>query len=57
MGLSFTVGGGASCRNVTTTTMDTSGAHVQTTTSCLFDGQHEINHTVSADHNIEVTST
>lgn len=54
--LTFVVGKGTECRNVTLATIDQTGRRVHTRETCLFDGQHEINHTVPADHSIEVTT-
>eukprot|EP01045_Picozoa_sp_COSAG04_P008550 COSAG04_NODE_476_length_13722_cov_16.614707_5_plen_371_part_00 len=53
-GLSFTMGEGRECRNVTikTTMIETGVTHIEKV--CLVDGEHEYNHTISEQHSIEV---
>jgi hypothetical protein len=52
--LVFTVGTGRSCRNVTiaSTMMDTEATHTEVV--CLVDGEHEYNHTLTAEHTVDV---
>eukprot|EP01045_Picozoa_sp_COSAG04_P015503 COSAG04_NODE_1228_length_7680_cov_39.722200_1_plen_487_part_10 len=51
-GLSFTMGEGRVCRNVTIKTMMSSETHEEV--RCLVDGEHEYNHTVDDEHSVEV---
>eukprot|EP01045_Picozoa_sp_COSAG04_P013249 COSAG04_NODE_930_length_9363_cov_28.745898_1_plen_515_part_00 len=52
-GLSFTMGEGRVCRNVTVKTMMGMGpTHEEV--FCLVDGEHEYNHTVNEEHSVEV---
>merc|ERR1711969_130534 len=51
-GLSFTMGEGRVCRNVTIKTMMSSETHEEV--RCLVDGEHEYNHTVNEEHSVEV---
>eukprot|EP01046_Picozoa_sp_COSAG06_P017088 COSAG06_NODE_1150_length_10499_cov_45.337115_1_plen_1808_part_00 len=53
-GVSFVVGEGRLCRNVTSMTslLATGDFHVEVL--CLLDGEHEFNHTVTANHTVEV---
>jgi hypothetical protein len=52
--LAFTVGIGRSCQNVTiaSTMMDAQVTHTEVV--CLVDGEHEYNHTLTAEHSVEV---
>eukprot|EP01045_Picozoa_sp_COSAG04_P007883 COSAG04_NODE_422_length_14618_cov_11.903712_11_plen_1388_part_01 len=51
-GLSFTMGEGRVCRNVTIKTMMSTKTHEEVV--CLVDGEHEHNHTVTEEHSVEV---
>merc|ERR1711960_64864 len=51
-GLSFTMGEGRVCRNVTIKTFMSSATHEEVV--CLVDGEHEYNHTVNEEHSVEV---
>ena len=51
-GLSFTMGEGRVCTNVTITTF--MGMESREETVCLLDGEHEYNHTVTEEHSVEV---
>ena len=51
-GLSFTMGEGRVCRNVTIKTMMSTETHEEV--RCLVDGEHEYNHTVTEEHSVEV---
>ena len=51
-GLSFTMGEGRVCRDVTIKTFMGMESHEETV--CLVDGEHEYNHTVTEEHSVEV---
>eukprot|EP01045_Picozoa_sp_COSAG04_P005880 COSAG04_NODE_280_length_18201_cov_5.871119_4_plen_519_part_00 len=51
-GLSFTMGEGRVCRNVTVKTFMGTNTHEEV--FCLVDGEHEHNHTVAEEHSVEV---
>ena len=51
-GLSFTMGEGRVCWDVTIKTMMGMESHEETV--CLVDGEHEYNHTVAEEHSVEV---
>ena len=51
-GLSFTMGEGRVCRNVTIMTFMGTDTHEEVV--CLVDGEHEYNHTVTEEHSVEV---
>jgi len=53
-GLSFTMGEGRVCQNVTIerTFIGTGATHTETV--CLVDGEHEYNHTINEEHSVEV---
>ena len=56
-GLSFTVGTGSACRNVTVRSTfagagEGAGDHVEVL--CLVDGEHEYDHTITGNHSVEV---
>eukprot|EP01045_Picozoa_sp_COSAG04_P005278 COSAG04_NODE_242_length_19007_cov_3.089433_10_plen_475_part_00 len=52
-GLSFTMGDGRVCKNVTIKTfMGSAPTHEEV--RCLVDGEHEYNHTVAEEHSVEV---
>ena len=52
--LTFTVGSGRSCQNVTiaSSMADTQATHTEVV--CLVDGEHEYNHTITDEHSVEV---
>jgi hypothetical protein len=52
--LLFTVGTGRSCRNVTITSTMMDAVATHTEVVCLVDGEHEYNHTLTAEHSVEV---
>eukprot|EP01045_Picozoa_sp_COSAG04_P020408 COSAG04_NODE_2086_length_4830_cov_2.263581_4_plen_334_part_01 len=53
-GISFSIGAGRVCRNVTiqSTMMGTGETHIEEV--CLVDGEHEYNHTINEAHTVEV---
>eukprot|EP01045_Picozoa_sp_COSAG04_P011836 COSAG04_NODE_775_length_10405_cov_20.166214_6_plen_1349_part_00 len=51
-GLSFTMGEGRACRDVTIKTF--MGMESREEVVCLVDGEHEYNHTVTEEHSVEV---
>merc|ERR1711969_313841 len=53
-GISFSIGAGRVCRNVTveSTFLGTGDTHVEEV--CLVDGEHEYNHTINEAHTVEV---
>ena len=53
-GLSFTMGEGRVCRDVTIKTFMGTESHEETV--CLVDGEHEYNHTVTEEHSVEAVS-
>ena len=52
--VSFTVGVGRECREVTVTSTFMGTGETHTETICLVDGQHEWNHTITEEHSVEV---
>eukprot|EP01045_Picozoa_sp_COSAG04_P026773 COSAG04_NODE_3785_length_2534_cov_1.593429_1_plen_259_part_10 len=52
--IEFSVREGRTCTDITiaSTFMDTGETHIETV--CLVDGQHEYNHTITAEHSVEV---
>jgi hypothetical protein len=53
-GVSFNVGEGRQCRNVTVRTTLLGIDDTHTEVLCLVDGEHEYNHTVTGNHSVEV---
>eukprot|EP01047_Picozoa_sp_COSAG01_P111459 COSAG01_NODE_40241_length_466_cov_0.702997_1_plen_101_part_10 len=53
-GLSFTMGEGRECREVTITSTFMGSGDTHTETVCLVDGEHEYNHTIAEEHSVEV---
>eukprot|EP01045_Picozoa_sp_COSAG04_P033663 COSAG04_NODE_7057_length_1200_cov_1.249773_1_plen_355_part_10 len=53
-GVSFTVGVGRECREVTVTSTLMGSGTTHTETLCLVDGEHEYNHTITEEHSVEV---
>eukprot|EP01045_Picozoa_sp_COSAG04_P023818 COSAG04_NODE_2888_length_3420_cov_1.914785_1_plen_379_part_10 len=51
-GLSFTMGEGRVCRDITVKTFMGTETHEEV--MCLVDGEHEYNHTVTEEHSVEV---
>eukprot|EP01045_Picozoa_sp_COSAG04_P015552 COSAG04_NODE_1236_length_7618_cov_4.893470_1_plen_454_part_10 len=53
-GVSFTIGVGRECREVTITSTFMSSGETRTETVCLVDGEHVHNHTITEEHSVEV---